>query len=135
GVLYKQFAVTVAISVIISGLVALTLTPALCALLLKPGDHESKLFRPFNTRFDRTTRGFLSAVNWTLRHRIAALLAFLGIIALAVLLFTRVPSSFVPPEDQGYVIAAIQLPDGATLQRTAKTGAAFQQRLSGHEAI
>jgi len=135
GVLYKQFAVTVAISVIISGLVALTLTPALCALLLKPGDHESKLFRPFNTGFDRTTRGFLSAVNWTLRHRIGALLAFLGIIALAVLLFTRVPSSFVPPEDQGYVIAAIQLPDGATLQRTAKTGAAFQQRLSGHEAI
>ena len=135
GVLYKQFAVTVAISVVISGLVALTLTPALCALLLKHGDHESGWARVFNRGFARTTQGFLRAVNFTLRHRVLAGLAFLGVVALAALMFWRVPTSFVPLEDQGYIFASIQLPDGATLQRTGKTGAELQQRMQGHEAI
>src|SRR6185436_10841489 len=70
GALYKQFAVTLAISVVISGLAALTLTPALCALLLKPGDHESRLFRPFNTGFRKLTNLFLTSVDRTLRHRL-----------------------------------------------------------------
>ncbi len=135
GVLYKQFAVTVAISVVISGIVALTLTPALCALLLKPGDHESRLFKPFNNGFDRTTRGFLRAVNLSLHHRGLSGLAFLGVLALGALLFWRVPTSFVPPEDQGYIFASIQLPDGATLQRTARIGAEFQQRMQDNEAV
>src|SRR5919201_6799745 len=69
GVLYRQFAVTVAISVVISGLVALTLTPALCALLLRAGDHESRIFRPFNKGFARLTQTFLSFVDRALRHR------------------------------------------------------------------
>src|SRR5205085_7497599 len=70
GVLYRQFAVTVAIAVVISGLVALTLTPALCALLLKPGDHESRIFRPFNRGFAKLTHIFLAWVNRTLTHRL-----------------------------------------------------------------
>jgi multidrug efflux pump len=135
GVLYKQFAVTVAIAVVISGVVALTLTPALCALLLKPGDHESRLFRPFNRGFARLTQTFLSFVDRTLRHRVISTLLFAGIVALAVLLFTRVPTSFVPTEDQGYIISSIILPDAATLQRTAETGAQFQQRVSKDPAI
>jgi len=135
GVLYRQFAVTVAIAVVISGITALTLTPALCALLLKPGDHESRLFRPFNIGFAKLTATFLSFVNRTLRHRVISLLVFLGFVALAALLFTRVPTSFVPPEDQGYLISSIMLPDGATLQRTAKTGAQFQKSLSKESAI
>jgi len=135
GVLYRQFAVTVAIAVVISGITALTLTPALCALLLKPGDHESRLFRPFNIGFAKLTATFLSFVNRTLRHRVISLLVFLGFVALAALLFTRVPTSFVPPEDQGYLISSIMLPDGATLQRTAKTGAQFQKSLSKEPAI
>jgi multidrug efflux pump len=135
GVLYKQFAVTVAIAVVISGIVALTLTPAMCALLLKPGDHEARLFRPFNRGFARLTQTFLSFVDRTLRHRLIAAVLFLGVIAVAVLLFMRVPTSFVPVEDQGYIISSIILPDAATLQRTAQTGAQFQQRLAKDPTI
>ncbi|HEX2825561.1 MAG TPA: multidrug efflux RND transporter permease subunit [Burkholderiales bacterium] len=135
GVLYRQFAVTVAIAVVISGLVALTLTPALCALLLKPGDHESRLFRPFNTGFAKLTRTFLNFVDRTLRHRVIAGLAVLGLIVVVGLLFRFVPTSFVPTEDQGYIISSIMLPDAATLQRTAKTGAQLQQRLAKDPVI
>ena len=135
GVLYRQFAVTVAIAVVISGFTALTLTPALCALLLKPGDHESRLFRPFNAGFKKVTQSFLWSVDLALKRRLLAGLAFLGVIALAALLFWRVPTSFVPTEDQGYIISAIMLPDGATLQRTAKTGAQFQQQLQKDPTI
>ena len=135
GQLYKQFAVTLAIASVLSGLVALTLTPALCALLLKPGDHESPLFRPFNVGFAKVTRTFLWAVDGALKRRLASAFAVLGVIALAALLFMRVPTSFVPPEDQGYIISAIMLPDGATLQRTARTGAQLQQRLAKDPVI
>ena len=135
GQLYKQFAVTVAVAVLISGLTALTLTPALCALLLKPGEHESRLFRPFNVGFAKFTAGFLWMVSFALKRRLWTGLAFVGVLALTVLLFTRVPTSFVPPEDQGYLITAIMLPDAATLQRTAATGAQLQQRLAKDPAI
>jgi len=135
GQLYKQFAVTLAIASVLSGIVALTLTPALCALLLKSGDHESALFRPFNIGFTKFTGTFLWGVNLALKRRLLAALAFLGVIALAVLLFMRVPTSFVPPEDQGYIVSAIMLPDGATVQRTAKTGAQLQQRLAKDDVI
>jgi hydrophobe/amphiphile efflux-1 (HAE1) family protein len=135
GVLYKQFAVTVAIAVVISGFTALTLTPALCALLLKPGDHESRLFRPFNTGFRKLTATFLAFVDRALRHRIVSTVFVLGVVAVSALLFWRVPTSFVPTEDQGYIISSIILPDAATLQRTARTGAEFQQRVSKDPAI
>jgi multidrug efflux pump len=135
GQLYKQFAVTVAIAVVISGVVALTLTPALCALLLKPGDHESRLFRPFNVGFAKLTAGFLWSVDTALKRRLLSAIAFLGVLLVAALLFMRVPTSFVPPEDQGYIISAIMLPDGATLQRTGRTGAELQQRLQKDPAI
>ncbi len=135
GQLYKQFAVTIAIAVLLSGVTALTLTPALCALLLKPGEHESRLFRPFNVGFAKLTAGFLWMVNSALKRRLWSGLAFVGVLALTALLFTRVPTSFVPPEDQGYLISAIMLPDAATLQRTAATGAQLQQRLAKEPAI
>jgi hydrophobe/amphiphile efflux-1 (HAE1) family protein len=135
GQLYKQFAVTVAISVVISGVMALTLSPALCALLLKSGEHESRLFRPFNIGFSKLTATFLWFVNSALKRRIVSGLCFLGVIAITGLLFMRVPTSFVPPEDQGYIITAILLPDGATLQRTGNTGAQLQQRLAKDPAI
>ncbi|MGE5526360.1 MAG: efflux RND transporter permease subunit, partial [Rhodospirillaceae bacterium] len=135
GQLYRQFAVTVAISVVISGVMALTLTPALCALLLKSGDHESRLFRPFNVGFSKLTSTFLWFVNSALKRRIVSGLAFVGVLALAIVLFMRVPTSFVPPEDQGYIITAIMLPDGATLQRTGATGAQLQQRVQKDPVI
>lgn len=135
GQLYKQFAVTVAIAVLLSGLVALTLTPALCALLLKAGEHESRLFHPFNVGFAKLTATFLRMIEFALKRRLVSALAFLGIVACAAFLFLHVPGSFVPSEDQGYLISTISLPDGATLQRTRRTGALFQQQLAKEPAI
>ena len=135
GQLYKQFAVTLAVAVVISGFTALTLTPALCAIILHPGDHESKLFKPFNLMFAWLTRRFLGGVNLALRQRIVSFVLFLGVLGLTALLFVRVPGSFLPSEDQGYIFSAIVLPDGATLERTGKTGARLQQSLSNIPAI
>ncbi|MEN9315384.1 MAG: hypothetical protein RIS35_1777, partial [Pseudomonadota bacterium] len=135
GQLYKQFAVTVAIAVVLSGVVALTLTPALCAILLKSADHGSRLFAPFNRGFDALTRGFTGAVSLAMRWRAVSLLLVAGVIGFGGWLFTRVPGSFVPPGDQGYLIGAIYLPDGATLERTGRTGAQLREMLSGHPAI
>jgi multidrug efflux pump len=120
GQLYRQFAVTLTFAVVISGFIALTLTPALCAILMKSGHHESRIFRPFNRGFAWTTARFLGGVNLLLRHPIASLVAFLVLLAACVVLFLRVPSSFVPAEDQGYIFGNVQLPDGATLERTRK---------------
>jgi len=135
GQLYKQFAVTVAVAVVISGFTALTLTPALCALLLKPGDHESRLFRPFNRGFAWLTRRFLGGVDSALRRRLVSAGLFAAILALAGILFWRVPTSFIPPEDQGYLIGSLILPDGASLQRTKKAGDELQRILSSTPEI
>ena len=84
GQLYRQFAVTLTFAVVISGFIALTLTPALCAILMKSGHHESRLFRPFNVGFAWTTQRFLGGVNLLLRHPLASLLAFIGILLIGV---------------------------------------------------
>ena len=137
GQLYRQFAVTVTIAVVLSGVVALTLTPALCAILLKPG-HSAlgvKLFKPFNVAFGWVTRRFLDAVGLALRHRIVSLVLFGFVLGGVAWLLQRVPGSFVPPEDQGYIIAIGQLPDGATLERTAKTTEQLRLMLKDNAAI
>jgi multidrug efflux pump len=139
GQLYRQFAVTVAIAVVLSGVVALTLTPALCALLLKPGKHDegamARVFRPFNRGFHWVTSRYLAGVDFALHGRVIALLGFLGLLIVAGLLLWRVPSSFVPPEDQGYIIAAAQLPDGATLERTSRSTEQLRKMMEGNKAI
>jgi multidrug efflux pump len=139
GQLYRQFAVTVAIAVVLSGVTALTLTPALCALLLKPSDHTRGWFgggfRAFNRGFEWTTRMFLGAVDIVLARRIMSLMVFAAILGIVGLLFWRIPGSFVPPEDQGYIIAAVQLPDGATLERTARTTEQLRHMMAGNQAI
>ncbi|HXF78515.1 MAG TPA: multidrug efflux RND transporter permease subunit, partial [Usitatibacter sp.] len=135
GQLYKQFAVTVTVAVVISGFVALTLTPALCALLLKAGDHESRLFHPFNVGFDKTTKFFLRGVDFALARRVFSLVATIVVFAIVGLLFWRVPTSFVPAEDQGYLIGSIILPDAASLQRTQKTGEQLWNILSKDDAV
>ena len=121
GELYRQFAVTVAIAVVISGVVALTLTPALCAMILKKEHGENAFFRKFNQGFGRLTNVYIGTVNLTLRHKIIGSLAFGGILVLMIVLFLRVPGGFVPAEDQGYVVTVVVMPDGATLSRTTKT--------------
>lgn len=139
GQLYRQFAVTVTIAVVLSGVVALTLTPALCAILLKPGDHGGtwleKLFTPFNRLLARLTRHFLGAVDRVMAHRALSLLAFMAVLGAVALLFWRIPGSFVPPEDQGYIITAVKLPDGATMERTSRTTTQLRHMMKGNQAI
>ncbi len=135
GMLYKQFAVTVAISVTLSGIVALTLTPALCALLLQPKHEEPVIFRPFNRLFERFTKSYTDTVNKTLHHRIIGTVACVVILGGSFLMFRAVPGGFVPAEDQGYLISALMLPDGASLQRTRATGDQFQSMIKQDEAV
>ncbi len=130
GKLYQQFAVTVALAVVLSGVVALTLTPALCAVLLKPGHHEPRAFRWFNRAFSLLTDGYTGLVKHTLHHRILGASVFGAIVVGCFVMFRMVPGGFVPPEDQGYLISALVLPDGASLQRTQETGDAFQKKVA-----
>ena len=120
GQLYKQFAITIAISVTISGFVALTLSPALCALVLKPGeqDQPTGFFGRFNTVFDWTRDRYTSTAGRIIRRAVPALVIFGVVIILAFVLLRVIPRSFLPDEDQGYFITVIQLPDGASKQRT-----------------
>jgi multidrug efflux pump len=140
GQLYRQFAVTVTVAVVLSGVVALTLTPALCALLLKPGDHDgdhwqARMFRPFNRTLAWVTDHFVAGVSFALRNRLVALVGFVAIIAVAAALLWRVPSSFVPSEDQGYIVAIAVLPDGATLERTTRTTEQLRHMMDGNKAV
>ncbi len=127
GRLYQQFAATIAISVVISGIVALTLTPALCGILLKEHAGEPKLlgipfFRPFNIFLDAFTRGYTAVVRAVLHFWRIALILFAGILASLVWLFHDRPTSFVPDEDQGSFISITMLPEGASVQRTEASG-------------
>ena len=120
GELYRQFAVTISISVVISGLVALTLSPALCALMLKPHEPPNRFFAAFNRGFEHVTHRYTDGVVWMLRRGALGAVLFLGMVALAIGLWRITPGSLVPDEDQGFYIAAVILPDGATLERTFK---------------
>jgi hydrophobe/amphiphile efflux-1 (HAE1) family protein len=135
GALYRQFAVTLTIAVVISGFTALTLTPALCALLMKPGMHGSRIFHPFNVGFAWVTARFLGGVQFLLRHRVLSLVAFVAVLAVCVGLFLKVPSSFVPAEDQGYIFGNVQLPDGATLERTRNMASQVSKIAQDHPGV
>jgi multidrug efflux pump len=118
GQLYKQFAITIVISVAVSGFVALTLTPAMCALMLKHNPPPQRgFFAWFNRQVDAVTRGFGHAVEFVIKRMIVALV-LLGFFLWSIYhLFTVLPTSFVPNEDQGYVMAAIIMPEAASLDR------------------
>lgn len=136
GKLYQQFAVTVAMAVTLSGVVALTLTPALCGVLLRLKRGEPpEVFRPFNDAFNRFTQSYLDIVHETLDHRRIGTAAFGAVIIALLLLFRLVPGGFVPAEDQGYLVSALMLPDGASLQRTERVGLGFQQAVVQNPAV
>ncbi|MBK7952656.1 MAG: multidrug efflux RND transporter permease subunit [Candidatus Accumulibacter sp.] len=121
GELYRQFAVTISISVVLSGIVALTLSPALCVIMLKHGHREpNRFFRWFNDWFARVTRHYLDGVVWVIRRAAIVLTLFTCMVAITVLLWRTTPGSLVPDEDQGFYIGAVILPDGATLERTTR---------------
>lgn len=119
GQLYKQFAITIVISVAVSGFVALTLTPAMCGVLLKHTAPRTRgFFAWFNRCVDKITQGFGSAVLLVIR-RMSIALVLLGVLVWSIFhLFQVLPTSFVPDEDQGYVMASIIMPDAASLDRT-----------------
>ncbi|MBI5092427.1 MAG: multidrug efflux RND transporter permease subunit [Candidatus Hydrogenedentes bacterium] len=120
GVMYRQFAVTIAISVAISGLVALTLSPALCRLLLKPTDKKIFVFRWFDDAFTFLTGTYTRSVRVAIRLGVISVLVF-GVLMWATFdLFKRVPSAFIPQEDQGYFNVVTMLPQGASIERTSK---------------
>jgi HAE1 family hydrophobic/amphiphilic exporter-1 len=122
GRLYQQFAVTIAISVLFSAFNALTLSPALCALLLKPKSKSKGLlgrfFDWFNRVFKRTTDGYVSTSGWLVRKSIVGVIIIAVLSAFVLLIGAKLPGGFLPTEDQGYAFVSLQLPQGASLQRT-----------------
>jgi len=135
GELYRQFAVTIAVAVVISGFVALTLTPAVCVLILKSEHKQTgRIFEWFNKGFHRVTGGYTSGVGWMVRRGGIGIVLFLSMVALTAFLWRNTPGSLVPDEDQGYYIAAVILPDGATLQRTDKVVAEVIEAIKSNPA-
>ena len=120
GQLYKQFALTIAISTAFSGINALTLSPALCALFLKKSDTKLFIYRWFNKIFDRFRDSYKSIIGKMLKRPVAALSTFLVLALLGFWGLSKWPSSYIPSEDMGYFMTSIQLPSGASLERTEK---------------
>ncbi|MEH6389224.1 MAG: multidrug efflux RND transporter permease subunit [Pseudomonas profundi] len=125
GGIYRQFAVTLSIAVGISTLLALTLTPAMCAAFLKPAEKEKdkpgwskRIFAPFNRGMSYMTDRYNGGVGFVLAHPLIFLLGFIALLALTALLFVRMPTAFLPDEDQGSVMTVIQAPPGSTIERT-----------------
>ncbi|MCK4873559.1 MAG: multidrug efflux RND transporter permease subunit [Phycisphaerales bacterium] len=119
GQLFRQFAVTISVATVFSSINALTMSPALCGVLLRPSTGKPFiLFRAFNWGLDRTTSGYLFVVRGALRGAVVGLILFLGLTSLAVFGFAKLPTGFIPQEDEGWAIANVRLPDGAALQRT-----------------
>ena len=121
GRLYNQFSITIAVSTVFSSLNALTLSPALCSILLRPSKKEEDkiiFFRWYNIMFDKVTSGYMGVVKFLVRRTAIVTLMFIGFIVLTAYGFVKVPGGFLPDEDQGYFLVNAELPDGATLNRT-----------------
>ncbi|HHT9042632.1 TPA: efflux RND transporter permease subunit, partial [Burkholderia cenocepacia] len=139
GVIYKQFTLSMAVSILFSALLALTLTPALCATMLKPlapGHHEKRgFFGWFNRRFDRLTKWYETRVGRLVGRTGRVMLVFVAISGALVLGFRSLPSSFLPDEDQGYFITSFLLPADATAERTHDVVKTLEKHLASRPAI
>jgi HAE1 family hydrophobic/amphiphilic exporter-1 len=125
GVFYRQFAFTLATAILISAVNALTLSPALCALFLKNGQHQQKgfagrFFRAFNTGFRTMTQRYLGSLRFLFKRRWIAIAALVVLAATSWLMMERTPSGFIPTEDQGFLLYAVQTPPGSSLAQTHK---------------
>lgn len=147
GQFYRQFALTIAVSTLISAFNSLTLAPAMCALLLKPLDAPKDrftrvwdslfgwFFRLFNRLFDCTTNGYARAVGWTVRHPVLPITLYLGLIVIAVIGFRTTPTGFIPKQDMGYLITMVQLPDGASVERTSEVVTKAVEVIRSHPGV
>jgi multidrug efflux pump len=136
GAIYRQFALTIAISMGFSALLALSFTPALCATLLKPTHPEpNRFFRWFNRTFDKVLGTYTRQTSGAIKHPGRWMILFGVVVVLCGVLFARMPGSFVPEEDQGYTLAIVQLPAGASLQRTTKAMEQVSDILSKNDAV
>ncbi|MDF2179054.1 multidrug efflux RND transporter permease subunit [Aliiglaciecola sp. CAU 1673] len=140
GELFRQFAITISISVSLSGLVALTMTPALCVMILKREHKQTDgLFRWFNDWFHGLTNKYVGSVSFMLRRGLLGLVLMAGMIAITIGMWRATPGSLVPDEDQGFYISAIFLPDGASLERTeevvAEVVAAIQSNPANENVV
>ena len=141
GVLYRQFALTIAISMGLSAFVALTLTPALCAMILKPKDPNKKLglfdrfFNGFNNWFDRMKNSYVGTVATFIKRSQLAIIFLIIVTGCAWLIYQRLPSTFVPEEDQGFFMTSVSLPEGTSMNHTVETidklGAAVMKEMPG----
>ena len=141
GVLYRQFALTIAISMGLSAFVALTLTPALCAMILKPKDPNKKkgffdkFFDGFNNWFDRTKNSYVGIVAAFIKRSKLAVIFLVIILGCTAWIYQRLPSTFVPEEDQGYFFTSISLPEGTSMNHTVQTidklGGAVMREMPG----
>ena len=118
GVIYRQFALTLSISMVFSAFLALSFSPALCASLMRPAHLSNALFRGFNRLFEGTRAAYVRRVFQSVAHLPRWMTAFAVVVALGMFLLARLPGSFVPAEDQGDIMANVELPPGASLQRT-----------------
>ena len=139
GVIYQQFTLSMAVSILISAFLALTLTPALCATLLRPvsPDHHEKrgFFGAFNRGFERFTAGYGARVTRLVGRSGRMMATFAALCAVLAIAAAQLPSSFLPDEDQGYFMTSIQLPTGATSERTLEVVKAFEAHVASREAL
>jgi HAE1 family hydrophobic/amphiphilic exporter-1 len=136
GQLYRQFALTIAASTVISGLNSLTLTPALCAVLLrKTPATKPRLFRAFDAAYGVVQRGYERSVAVILRHPVKAGVGYLAMCILAVVWYLKWPTTFIPDEDDGYFLVTVQLPPAASLERTQAVGLKIDELLKSYPEV
>jgi multidrug efflux pump len=136
GVIYRQFGVTIAVSMLFSAFLALSLTPALCATLLR-AEHlkENRIFKLFNRGYDRTQASYLRSVKYSLRHQRFWIAGFVVLLIGGGFLFANVSSSFVPEEDQGFALGLVQLPPGSTMPRTQEYMEKVSEQIRQNDAV
>ena len=134
GVMYKQFGLTISAATVFSSINALSLSPALCALLMRPSSGKKNLFyRAFNWTLDLGTRGYVGIVGFAVRKFAVSALIFIGVVGAGGYTFL-LPTGFVPQEDMGYLLVSAQLPDAASKQRTRAVGQKVDEILAETEA-
>ena len=139
GIIYRQFCISMAVSILLSAFLALTLTPALCATILKPHHHASRKGRAFsawfNGRFHALTAFYASGLGFALKRTGRMMVLYAALCMALFLGLSSLPSSFLPDEDQGYFMSSIQLPSDATMQRTLKVVQKFEEEIASRPAI